>query len=65
VKQAGSLNQSNAYSSIKKSRGKNEDEEYNPFQITELEMRRIKQSVHLSDESLQKLWEREQMIREF
>jgi len=59
------LNQSNAYSSIKKFRGKNEEEEYNPFQITELEMRRIKQSVHLSDESLQKLWEREQMIREF
>lgn len=26
-------------------------------------MRRIKQSVHLSDESLQKLWEMEQKIR--
>jgi hypothetical protein len=42
---------------------KKEEEEYNPFQITELEMRRIKQSVHLSDESLKKLWDMEQQIR--
>ena len=27
-------------------------------------MRRIKQSVHLSDESLQKLWEMEQKIKQ-
>lgn len=35
------------------------EEPYNPFQITDLEMKRIKQTVHLSDESLKKLWERE------
>jgi len=39
------------------------EEPYNPFQITDLEMKRIKQSVHLTDESLKKLYEREQQIK--
>jgi hypothetical protein len=41
------------------------EEEYNPFGITALEMRRIRQSVHLTDEALKKLWEREKMIKEY
>jgi hypothetical protein len=28
-------------------------------------MRRIKQSVHLTDDALKKLWEREKMIKEY
>ena len=38
---------------------KAKEDPYNPFQITDLEMKRIKQTVCLSDESLKKLWERE------
>lgn len=40
------------------------EEDYNPFHITKQEMIRIKQSVHLSDESLQRLWEMEQRIKQ-
>lgn len=41
------------------------NENYNPFDITPLEMRRIKQSVHLTDDALKKLWDREKMIKEY
>jgi hypothetical protein len=30
-----------------------------------MEMRRIKQSIHLGDEALKKLWERDKMIEEY
>ena len=38
---------------------------YNPFSITAMEMRRIKQSIQLTDEAHQKLFEREKMIEEY
>ena len=41
------------------------NENYNPFSITTMEMRRIKQSVHLTDDALKKLFERERMIEEY
>ena len=42
-----------------------DNKNYNPFSITTMEMRRIKQSIQLTDEAHKKLFEREKMIEEY